>query len=374
MLKEFTVLLTVILLCTSCSSRNKEVFNELIPTPETTDSASLIGVVVSESPSATESPTQTPEPTENIEGKLKSPLTGEYIDERRAMARPIAVVINNRAVSLPQSGISAADIYYEVLTEGDITRIVAVFQGADSKKIGSIRSARDYFLLFALDNGAILAHHGGSEDAYSKIQSLKIDNVDGMKYDGTLYWRDQARVSKGLYEHSSYSNSENLLKAAEKNGLNTKLPEDYKPLFSFYEGFTVPSLSIESKTIRIPFSQSNGSYFTYDVNTKLYGKYEYGEAQIDEETGEQLTVTNVIVQSADMWQIKGDTYGHRAAELVGSGTGYLATGGVYIPIKWSKASEKEATKWYNADGSELLLNKGKTWICVLQSEKEPTFE
>ena len=90
-------------------------------------------------------------------------LTGEPVTLDQAFERPIAVAIDNVKVALPQSGLGQAGIYYEALAEGDITRIVAVFQGADAAKIGPIRSARDYFIRFAFDNDAILAHHGDVE-------------------------------------------------------------------------------------------------------------------------------------------------------------------------------------------------------------------
>lgn len=315
------------------------------------------------------------EEIEDLTNKSKNLLTGYYIDKDIAKKRPVAVVINNLRKALPQSGISQADLFYEVLAEGDITRIIAIFQDFDSIKIGPVRSTRHYFLDFALDNDAMFVHHGGSPAGYDSIKSLKINNLDGMALEGSAFWRDpERRKQSGMYEHSSYTNKANLLEAIEKYKYRDEKYEDYVGMFQFYDEVTSPANSKESSRISIPFSKAYTSTFEYDSEMGLYSKFQGEDKHIDEETGEQLKVSNIIVQLTDMYIISGDDAGRREVKLVSSGEGYLITNGVYTEIKWEKKSHEEPTKWYFKDGQPLKLNKGKTWICVYNGEVDFNIE
>ncbi|MDR3091039.1 MAG: DUF3048 domain-containing protein [Clostridiales bacterium] len=315
-----------------------------------------------------------PEPAPpSHEGEAVDSLTGLYIKEEAARRRPVAVVINNIRKALPQSGISQADLYYEVLAEGGITRIIAVFRDFDSKKIGPVRSARDYFVDFALDHDAVFVHHGGSGTGYAFIKSQGIDHLDGMR-DGEAYWRDPARASvSGMYEHSSYTNAEKILAEIGKKEYRTEPKREDSP-FDFYDGFSFPADGKFSGKITVPFSSEQRSVFEYDGKSQVYRRF-YGEnPQIDEETGKQLEVSNVIIQQTQMWIIKGDEAGRRQVSLVGEGKGYLATGGEYTEITWKKVSHESPTQFFDADGNKLKLNKGKTWICVFDSSGDVLFE
>lgn len=327
-------------------------------------------------PTATPTPTPTPTPSPTPDpNKAVSFLTGELIDIETAKLRPYSVVINNLNKALPQSGISQADIYYEVLAEGEITRIIAIFQDFTSAKIGPVRSTREYFADFALDHDAIFVHHGGSDGGYAALRNLKLNNIDGMKYDGTVFQRDPVRVKQsGMYEHSSYTAAERLKAQAEKLKFRLERAETITPMFMFFEEQTSYPDGTEAKRVNIPFSKAEDAHFIFDEATGLYDRFEYGKKHIDEETGGQLAVSNIIVQKTPISLIKGDTYGRRDVALVSKGEGYLFTGGKCVEIKWEKASHQESTKWFKADGAPLELNKGKTWICVIDTKLNPTYE
>lgn len=290
----------------------------------------------------------------------KSPLTGLFLVHSEAEGRrPVAVVINNLPKALPQSGIGEGEVFYEVLAEGGITRLVVLFNDFDSIKIGPVRSARDYFTYFALDNDAIFVHHGGSPSGYESIKNRGIDNIDGMSCEA--FWRDQERVNKpGMYEHSSYIDAEGIFESAKDYGYRTESDE---AMFTFAEEEVTPT-GEEGKKISLKFSPDQTSVFEYNEAEGVYYRYQNGEAHIDELTGETISVKNVIVQFANTYSIPGDDAGRKEVELVGSGTGYFFTNGKYEPISWTKTSYSSATKWYGADGKELALNKGKTFICV----------
>lgn len=355
MKKRFYLLFAAVLVFSSCGKKAEEVQKE----PE-----------ISALSSVSEIEEKPQEEEESLEGLAQSPLTGEYIDEEKAVLRPFAVTINNLHKALPQSGIGQADILYEVPAEGEITRIVAVFQYFDAEKIGPVRSARDYFTYFALDNDAVYVHHGGSPTGYAAIKNRGINHIDGMR--DNAFWRDKERMNKaGMYEHSSYTDAEGLKKSAEAKGYRDKY--EGEPMFSFYDEETVPE-GENADFVSIPYSYYQISQFKFNSQTGLYERSQSDMPQIDDITGEQLSVKNVILQEAPIYVISGDEAGRREVSLVGSGKGTLVTMGRKQNITWSKDTYYSPTKWFDEKGNPLELNKGKTWICVCPENCGYTFE
>jgi len=319
-------------------------------------------------------PEPTPEPTPDLTNMSVNLLTGLYIDKAIAARRPVAIVINNLPKALPQSGIGQASMYYEVLSEGSITRIISIFQDFDTAKIGPIRSMRHYFLDFALDHDAIFAHHGHSPQGKSALRSLGIDNIEGLNVDGTYYWRDAVRKNTpGMFEHSSYTSAENLWKYInDKARYRTDKAENYEGMFAFYDTATAPIDGIAATKITVKFTNAFKPVFTYNPETNLYAREQYNGPHIDELTGNQLMVTNILVQNTSVRQIVGDREGRRDVTLVGSGTGMLFTQGTAMSVTWKKTSHQSPTEWFDAQGNKLTLNAGKTWVCV--TSETPAFD
>ncbi|MCL2873837.1 MAG: rRNA maturation RNase YbeY [Defluviitaleaceae bacterium] len=303
------------------------------------------------------------EPEECFEGLSRSHLTGLFIDEEAAARRPFAVTINNMRQALPQSGISQAGIIYAVLAEGGITRLVAVFDDFESEKIGPVRSARDYFLSFSYDNSAIFVHHGGSPQGYDLIRRLGSDNLDGMRLEGSVFFRDPDRFRvPAMREHSSFTSSERLIEAAER--FETLLPHDFTGMFDFYEEPTTPTGAQPADEVIVPFSTSYPMTFIFDAETRLYSVFHRDNAQIDAETGEQLTTTNIIVKLTTLSVVSGDTEGRLDVVVTGGGSGYIITNGSFAPITWQKSEITGQTQFFSANGERLRVNVGQTWICV----------
>lgn len=338
-MKKFLILLSTLSFLTACSSK-EDILDE-----DTFE----YNVIIEEKETIV-----TPEIVENYEGMEISPYTGLYVDEEIANSRAIAVTINNLHKALPQSGLSQADIIYEVLAEGEITRLVAIFQDFTSEKIGPVRSARDYFNLFALDHDAIYIHHGGSPDGYSTISSRKVENLDGM-YDYTAFFRDTERMNtSGMYEHSSYIKSSGVLESIQK----------YDTTYTSSPVFSWDNESVEYSSdvtnITIPYSNYQISEFRF--NNGLYERYQSGLEHIDEETGEILTFNNVVVQYAKTAVI--DSEGRRSVDLITTGEGKLFKNGEVFDITWEKDDEHSSTQWY-LDGEPMTLTPGKTFVCVV---------
>lgn len=307
----------------------------------------------------------------SYEGLAINSLTGLWIDEEAAARRPVAIMINNIKAALPQSGISDADIMYETLAEGNITRLVAVFQDFNTEKIGPVRSTRHYYLNFAFDHDAIFVHHGGSPQAFEAIQSLKPGNLNSLSYlENMMAWRDPVRSKqRGMYEHSLYTSAEGIMKAWESVGYSWERKKDLNAKFTFAEEEWTP-VGENAEIVTVPFSKDYVSSFRYDAETKLYNRFQFDQPHIDENNNEQLKVKNVIIQYANIKHIPGDTEGRRDIDLVGSGKGLYISNGKAVPITWNKSAYNVTTEYKDEEGKTLKLNKGKTWVCIFPNNKE----
>ena len=162
---------------------------------------------------ATATPTPTP-----YNGPI-NPLSGMPTDAETAAQRPVSVMLNNLKQALPQLGQSQADIIYEVVAEGGITRMLGVFQSVeDVGMIGSIRSARSYYIELAMGHDALFIHAGGSEDAYADLGKWEVDYFDavrgpylGKTPESNMMWRDDDRRRENGYEHSVVATGTSIL-------------------------------------------------------------------------------------------------------------------------------------------------------------------
>lgn len=320
------------------------------------------------------------EPEIDLTGKAINPLTGLYIDEEAAARRPFGVMINNHKKAMPQSGIGQADVLYETLVEGGICRLFAVFQDFDSEKIGPVRSARHYYLDFAFDFDAYYVHWGQSILADNAIEALNAPVLNAMHMAGypalgadTFY-----AVPDRYAPHDKYTSFEGLLIGAEHKGYRAERTEDFVNKFTFAdepvyneEGIDATKVSLDyvAPSVLISYGWINERYawLTYNEDTELYERFAFEEPHIDEESGQQLTFSNVIIQMTDIWRIQGDKDGHMDMTLIGEGSGYYITRGKAIEITWAKTSHYDPTIYYNKDGSVLEMNTGKTFISVFPS-------
>ncbi|MGN1122326.1 MAG: DUF3048 domain-containing protein, partial [Eubacteriales bacterium] len=148
-------------------------------------------------------------------------LTGLATTEELADIRPVAIMINNIKQATPQQGIINADIMYEILAEGGITRLLCLFTDyANLPETGSIRSSRDYYIDIADAHDAIYVHCGGSPAAYETLAARKTDNMDGI-YFNTPFYRNEWRKKNMGMEHSMMTTGERLVQGIEQKGYRT---------------------------------------------------------------------------------------------------------------------------------------------------------
>lgn len=316
-------------------------------------------------------PTVEPTPVVDLthEGMAQSLLTGEWVDEEVAKQRPYAVMLNNINVANPQSGVGDADILYEALVEGGITRLMGLYENIDSasktaERLGSVRSARHYYVSFADEYDAIYVHFGQTSYATRKMKKLGIDTINGMMGSGEqAFYRDKSIKAP----HNAFAKLDGLKKAVEKGKYRTTYKEDYKGHFKFYEEDTTP-IGDSAKKIKLKYSQVITPVLQYDESTKEYLRFQYDDAHIDYNTKEQLHFKNIIVQFVKEWDIDKNDYQTMDLEDA-SGEGYYITNGVLSKITWKKNESTKFMRYYDADGKELTINPGKTMISIFPNDR-----
>lgn len=274
-------------------------------------------------------------------------------------SRPYAVMVNNvDGARKLQSGLQDAYMVYEMMVEGGITRYLALFLDQTTARIGSIRSARHYYLDYALENDAIYVHHGYSPQAREDWSKLGVDRIE--VNDTTTGWRDK-KASK-TYEFTLFSSIEKLNK-----GIGSKRTERTKDLLLNYSADELDFSSIENtkvaNTVNIKYSNITRNNYVYDANNKVYLRSVNGTKQTDYVTEKQLTVKNIIVYSVKYSTI--DDYGRQTIDNVGTGNGYYISNGVAVPIKWEKDSRSSQTIYKLENGEELKVNDGNTFIQIM---------
>jgi hypothetical protein len=275
-------------------------------------------------------------------------------------------MVNNMYDALPQCSISNADIIYEVLAEGGITRMMAIFSDIRSAEhLGSIRSIRPYYIDISLGYGAVTVHAGGSEAAYSRIYFEKFDDIDGVRgqYSFPVFYRDQARRSAGyLVEHTLFTEGQNLYDLSVEKGFELTLPEDYDNGLHFVKDAT-PEDGQSAEEVKITFNIGKYTDLHYHEDTGMYTAYQYQHDYVDGNTDELVEFRNVIIFEAVGRVL--DEYGRRSFNLFDEGNGFYLCGGKMEPITWKRANLEDCFHYYRADGSELTVSQGKTYIAIM---------
>ena len=330
-------------------------------------------------------PEPEPEPDPDLfvaEGNV-NPLTGlcDGIPDEALTRRPVAVMINNMIQALPQWGISQADIIYEMLAEGRITRFLAIFQDYSKiEKLASIRSARPYYMDIAQSYGAVYIHFGGSEPAYEQIKKRSdLIHIDGIKgsWEGTVFFRDAERRKQMGLEHSVYTTGEYLQLAMDKLIAQGKdlSQSEHPSAFRFGEHWTDNSAvnGEEAAKVTVTFSSGHKPWFEYDAESQKYLRFQYGDPQMDGWMDTQLAVDNVLVLRMKLTDL-GGTYKLVEIDTTGSGEGWFFTKGKYVPITWEKEKYNSEIRYYTADGEELVVSRGQTFVSVVTTTADVVIE
>lgn len=323
---------------------------------------------------ATPEPSPDPEPTP-YDGQYNA-LNGMPVTDELADKRALAITLNNIREAQPIHGITGADLIYELPAEGGVTRIIAVYSDTSAipsyaAAIGSVRSARDYFLDIALGLDAIYIHAGGSPKAYSDIKSLKLDDFDGVAKNYPFFYRDSSRKSQGYaYEHTMFINGEKLMTYIAENVKRTDREMELPYVFA---DDAAPD-GEAALAVSVKFSDYKTSSFAYDAETNLYKVSQFKREFPDGGTGDTVTAANILILKVPVAAVPGDTAGRLDVNLVGSGSGYYVSGGKYTEIKWSKSSRSSPFEYTLASSGEpLILTRGVSYINIVPNSAKIDF-
>ncbi|MCL2085238.1 MAG: DUF3048 domain-containing protein [Oscillospiraceae bacterium] len=353
----------VLALSWACSKAPEDEGTDIIP-PETPTPIRL--PTPTSVPPPTPTPTSMPTPEPDVSGI--NPLNGLPMDEDYAERRPLAVMYNNIREALPMHGISQADLIYEALAEGGITRIVGFYKNPSIvPRFGSIRSTRAYYLDIAQAHDAILMHAGGSPEAFSLISSRKLLTLDGTRMNTPFYRDAERRANKVSLEHTMFANGPDLEQTLLNLSSRVTYVEGYDPFeaFEFIQTAT-PQSGADAAKVSLRYSNYKTGVFDYDESDGLYYVSQYGKPMLDGENGAQVCVKNVLILHTDVKTI--DSVGRLSTRMTGTGGGLFICNGKAEDITWSKDGPASPYVYTLANGAPLKLERGVSYINIAPAD------
>ena len=299
------------------------------------------------------------EPVSENNNLIVAPVEEKKVQIYQGNDRPIAVMIDNHNLAWPQGGLNEAYMVYEIIAEGGETRLMALFKGANVEKIGPVRSARHYFLDYAMENDAIYAHFGESPQAKSDMSKFSIHDIDGIAEDGTTFWR----VKDKSAPHNAATSTEKLLQSAKnKNYRTTSTKESVL-------NYVTDEVNLENGqgaiSVTIPHSTLQVVKYVYDEENKVYERYARNKSQKDWTSGKPVTTKNIIITFCDNYTLTDkENKGRQGLKNIGSFDGYYITNGKAIKIKCIKEDRDEQTRYEDLEGNEIKVNDGNTFVQI----------
>jgi hypothetical protein len=321
----------------------------------------------------TSGPTEEPEssaiPWPTLAPEL-CPLTGLAVSDPALLERrPLAIKVQNATISRPQYGLPEADIVYEHLTEAGITRFTAIYLCQEVEKVGSTRSARFIDLEIPAMYKSLLAFSGTSAGLYPKF--LNADFYDrefcygwGLHADG--FYRDKELREQGIpIEHTLFADAVKIWEIAEEQGINE--PQELREM---HFSDSVPEGGQPATHVHIPYPHRDMIVdYRYEEEMGAYLRWDGDEAHIDAASGEQISVTNVVVIYAT--HVDTDIYedeprrNHPSVQiqLWGTGPAVVFRDGQAFEGLWARPKRENMVVFRDSTGQiPIPLKPGNTWI------------
>lgn len=326
----------------------------------------------------------------NTEPKTEEcPLNGQMLSktERKIWEgqRPLGIMVENHKEARPQSGLSSADVVYEAVAEGGITRFLAIFYCQNASYVGPVRSARMYFLHFLEGYGQypLYAHVGGANtdgpaDALGYISELEWSSYNDLNQFSVpfpYFWRDYERLKNVATEHTVYTSTKKLWQYAKDKRELTNVDEKgvrWDKGFSPWKFEDDAKASDRGKVAKIDFgfwdnlASDFSVVWNYDSVNNSYKRTNGGKPHLDKNTGKQLEAKNIVVMFAKESPAN-DGYegGHLLYKNVGSGEMLFFKNGKVVKGTWSKEMEEDNIKFTDNNNEEILMVRGQIFIEML---------
>ena len=307
--------------------------------------------------------------TETEVSKVEGPKKEKEVQVFKGNERPIAVMIDNHSDAWPQAGLNKAYMVYEIVVEGGETRLMALFKGQDLDEIGPVRSARHYFIDYAMENDAIYVHFGQSPQAQSDIKKYSINDINGIAEDGTTFWRVKDKAAP----HNAVTSTEKLMQSAKNKKFRTTSKE--KSVLKYTTEEVNLEEGIIADEVTIPHSNLQTVKYKYDEDSKKYVRYARGKEQTDWETKETVETKNIIITFCDNYTLSDvENKGRQGLKNIGTFDGYYITNGKAIKIKCTKNARDEKTVYKDLQGNEIKVNDGNTFVNICPTNAKVQIE
>lgn len=305
-----------------------------------------------------------PQPT-----TVASALSGLPVDPN-VNKRPVtAVMIENSLDARPQSGLDQANVVFEALAEGGVTRFMALFQDTQPDYIGPVRSARPYYIQWLLGFDAAYAHVGGSPDALSDINAWHVKDLNQF-YNSSAY----QRISSRYAPHNVYTS------IAQLNQIETNKGFTSSSFTGFARKKEAPSKTPNATSIDLTFSGFYyNAHFDYNASTNSYDRSEAGAKHMElHKDGSRVQVSPkaVVAMVTPLSQGALDSSGAYYSNYnpIGSGPIIVFQDGVAQTGTWNKSSNNSQIVFMDASGQPLKLNPGQTWISAVSTASNVTYK
>jgi len=316
------------------------------------------------------------------EGMVRSRLTNEWVDADVAATRPIAVMTPNESNAIPHYSLSKASIIYEANVEQSMTRMMAIYEDwQDLEKIGNIRSLRTYYAYWAFEWDAFIVHFGGPFFINDLIDVPTTEHIDGiLGSDSAAFFRSTDRATP----HNAYATGPGLASVIHQKGYSLSyrgLTDDHHFLFTSKSAQNTLN-QYDTAAKNATYIDMSGCYpltrcyFEYNEEDGLYYRSQHlslgtDGPHIDEVTGEQLSFKNILVQNIKCEELGEGYLAFQCHDTTRDG--WFFTNGKGIHVTWEKTSDYGATRYYDDYGNEIILNTGKTMICIVEEGSTFTF-
>ena len=310
-------------------------------------------------------PQPEPETPAIVTDPSANPLTGlAKADDWPEGMRPLAVMLDNVQAALPQRGLQSADLVYEMVTEGGITRLMAVYSDYTSMpEVGPVRSARDQHVQLMFPLGAMYLHVGGSTYAKALLSQYHYEakSLDGYFQAGALELDAQRNLTAAI-EHCWFTSGELFSQAAAQYRLDTEMDGPQQAVFQFVPYVQEPRVLAggEASQLYIRFSSYANSAFRYDAEKAQYVKSQFGAPHLDENTGEAVTFDNLLVLFTDTEKYPGGIL--TKVNFAWGGVGWYFNGGRCEPVRWLKGAPEQKRLWKSPRAAPILRWWG--WTCI----------